>query len=461
MAQRGDPVARDPRPRPSIPPGRRLVVVGGARTPFAKSGTRLRALSASDLGTIAVREALARGPVDPGEVDEVLLGCVGPDAREANPARVIALRAGLPRRVPAATTNRNCASGMESILAAARRIALGEADVCVVGGTESMSRYPLSFGPEATEMFERLARARSAGQRIAAASRFRPRFLKPRVALLEGLTDPTCGLDMGQTAEVLAREWAVSREEQDRFALRSHQCATAAEAAGILAEEIVPVFLDPRSDRGAGARDERTRGAVERDEGIRRDQTIEQLAKLRPFFDRTNGTVTVGNSCPVTDGAAALVVASEERARSEGWPVLGTLRGWAVAGLDPERMGLGPAYALAPLLVREGLRLADLDALEINEAFAAQVIACLRAMRDERFCREQLSLAEPLGAIDEERLDRNGGAIALGHPVGATGARLALTLLLSLRRRGERLGVATLCVGGGQGVALLFERVPA
>ncbi|HKE00170.1 MAG TPA: thiolase family protein [Planctomycetota bacterium] len=406
---------------------RRTVVVAGCRTPFAKSGGRLRSLLASDLGAIAVREALARSPVAPKQVDEVVYGCVGPDATEANPARVLALRAGIPVEKPAVTVNRNCASGMESLLEASRRIALGEADVVVAGGAEAMSRYPLSYGPEATVLFEKLARAKTVGARLATLAKFRPRHLKPRIALVEGLTDPTCGLNMGETAELVAREAHVSREEQDLFALRSHQRASAAEREGRLAEEIAPVVLPTEM--------------LDRDDGIRHEQSIEQLRKLRPLFDRRTGTITAGNSCQITDGAVALVLASEERARAEGWPVLGRLEAAAVRGLDPAHMGLGPVHAIQALLEKTGRAVGDVDAYEINEAFAAQVIACLRSL-----------------VVDEAKLNREGGAIALGHPVGASGARLVLTLLLQMRRRGERSGIASLCVGGGQGVAVLLER---
>ncbi|HET6201189.1 MAG TPA: thiolase family protein [Planctomycetota bacterium] len=430
----------------------RAAIFGGVRTPFCRAGTDLSSLSASDLATLVVRETLVRAGLDGSEVDEVILGCVGPDAGEANPARVAAVRAGLPVGVPAATVGRNCASGFEAITAASDRLAAGRGSLYVVGGTESMSNYPLSYPREFGRVLAAAQRARGLPAKVAAFARLRPRSFKPRVAILEGLTDPTCGLIMGKTAELLAREFRISREEQDRFACESQNRAERAREEGRLGEEILPVFAPEEGTNGSPRYRE-----VRADNGIRPGQTVEALARLRPYFETRHGTVTVGNSSQITDGACALLLGSEERGRALGLAPLGYLRGSAYAGCEPARMGLGPVYATARVLDREGLALSDFERIEINEAFAAQVLACLRAFASERFAREELGRPRPLGEIDPARLNGNGGAVALGHPVGSSGARLVLTLLREMRRSGSRLGLATLCVGGGQGGALVLE----
>jgi acetyl-CoA acyltransferase len=426
---------------------RDVVVIDGFRTPFAKSGTALASVSARELGRVAVSELLARYGVDPSEVDEVILGNVAQPSDSTNIARVVALMAGIPDRVPAYTVQRNCASGMESVAQAHERIAAGHADLIVAGGTESMTGIPLYMSAGMTRMFERLARAKSAGARVAAMASVRPKDFAPRLAIAEGLTDPVSGLNMGDTAELLAKEFAISREAQDDFALQSHRRAVAAMDSGRLGEEIVPVFAPPYEQ------------AVTEDVGPRRGQTLEALAKLRPFFDRRNGTVTVGNACPVTDGAAAMLVASAEKARALGLKPAGRIRGYAVAGLDPARMGLGPTHATPVALERAGVAFRDIGLVELNEAFAAQVIANEIAMASAKYCREKLGLPGPIGELDRARLNVNGGAIALGHPVGVSGTRLTLTLLREMRRRDVPIGLATLCIGGGQGAALVLERL--
>jgi acetyl-CoA acetyltransferase family protein len=283
-------------------------------------------------------------------------------------------------------------------------------------------------------------------QKATAVATLRPRHFKPIAALECGLTDPTCGMIMGKTAELLASEFGLSRQDQDEFALRSHQRAGAAIDAGKCTEEIVPVYTGKKYE------------PVTADIGPRGNQTIEALAKLKPIFDRRDGTVTVGNACQVTDGAATVLAMDADLAKAEGLEPLGYLRAYAYAGLDPARMGLGPVYAMDQLFRSTGLRPSDVPLFEINEAFAAQVLACLKAMASPRFAKDKLNRAEPWGEIDPDRVNVNGGAIALGHPVGATGARIVLTLLLEMRRRDVDLGVATLCVGGGQGAAILLER---
>jgi acetyl-CoA C-acetyltransferase/acetyl-CoA acyltransferase len=421
-----------------------IAILEGVRTPFVKAFGALAAVPADELGRLATVALLQRAEVSPDQVDQVVFGNVAPPADAANIARVIALRAGIPQNRIAHTVHRNCASGMEAITTAAQLIQLGEAKTVVAGGTESMSRIPLLYNEEATALYFRLGRAKSLWQRLRTLLQFRLRHFKPVLAVQQGLTDPVSGLIMGATAEILAEEFHITREEQDAFALTSHQRATAAQKKGLLSEEITPV---PEEVAGH---------AVNEDVGPRREQTLEALAKLKPFF-KDGGTVTVGNSCSLTDGAAAVVLMPGEAARADGRQPLGYLRAYAYAGCDPSRMGLGPAYATNKLLERTGLRLSDIDLIELNEAFAAQVLANERAFASAEFATKELGRPTALGTLDPSRLNVNGGAIALGHPVGASGARLVITLLRELKRRGLRRGLATLCVGGGQGAALLVE----
>lgn len=429
----------------------RAAIVAGVRTPIAKAGTVFRNVHVTDLVRTTFQEVLYRTQVRSELIDEVILGNVVMPADAANPARVAALWSGVPDRVPAVTVQRNCASGVEAVADAAGRIRSGSR-LMLAGGAESMSTIPLLFPAETLAPMSRLARARNLWQKSAAALAFRPRHFRPVIGLELGLTDPTCGMIMGKTAERLASEFGITRREQDEFALRSHQRATAAIESGRFEQEICPFYVPTKSDGAAGFE------AVVEDNGPRANQTIEALAKLKPIFDRRDGSVTVGNSCQVSDGAAALLVADPEYAQAEGMDVLGYVRAYACVGLDPSRMGLGPVYAIDRLLKETGLALSDIPLLEINEAFAAQVLACLKAMSSTRFGRDHLDRAGALGEIDADRLNVNGGAIALGHPVGATGARLVLTLLLEMRRRDVDLGIAALCVGGGQGAAILLER---
>jgi acetyl-CoA C-acetyltransferase/acetyl-CoA acyltransferase len=424
----------------------RIAILDGIRTPFCKAAGPLRDVAADDLGARVVTELLARTNLDADDVDGVIFGNVAQPPHAANIGRVISVKAGLPTSLVAHTVHHNCASGMRSITDAAAAIESGRADLVIAGGTESMSQIPLLFGVEMTRFFVRLMRARSFGQRARALASFRPRHLKPVIALQLGLTDPLCGLNMGQTAEILAREFGITREEQDEFALESHLKAAAAWEQGRLADEIAPMVVPPRY------------AAVQlADDGPRPDQTPEALAKLRPYFDRRAGTVTVGNACPVTDGAAALVLASERKAKALGVEPLGYLAHWSYAALDGSRMGLGPVYATAKLVEETRMSVADFDLVELNEAFAVQAIANERAFDSHSFAERHLGRSKPLGRIDRARLNVNGGAIALGHPVGATGTRLVLTLLREMKRRGAENGLATLCVGGGQGAALALK----
>jgi acetyl-CoA acetyltransferase family protein len=396
---------------------------------------------------MVVRELLERLDLDPALVDEVIIGNVGQPADSANIARIISLKAGIPKQVPAFTVHRNCASGMQSVVNAYRQIMLGEADIVIAGGVESMSNIPLFFTKGFQEILQSFQRARTLPNRLKVLSAVRPGHLKPVVGLLKGLTDPICGLNMGQTAELLAREFDISREDQDAFSLMSHERVEKAQEEKRFGDEIMPVYVPPKF-----------KDAVAEDNGVRKGQTLDALAKLRPFFDKKHGTVTAGNSSQITDGAAAVVVMSEAKAEALGYEPLGTIRSYAFAGLDPERMGLGPVFASHLALKKAKFQLKDMELVEINEAFAAQVLACERAMASTKFCREHLRARSALGEISGERLNVNGGALALGHPVGSTGTRLIITLLKEMKRRGVSLGLATLCIGGGQGGAVIFER---
>ncbi|MCB9666431.1 MAG: thiolase family protein [Alphaproteobacteria bacterium] len=398
-------------------PVRSVVVCAAVRTPLGRFQGSLSGVRPDDLAALVVRAAVERAAIDPAEVDEVVLGCAnqaGEDNR--NVARMAALLAGLPQHVPGVTVNRLCASGLEAVCQGARQILVGDADVVVVGGVESMSRAPWSMprGPQQPK----------AGHMTAWDTALGWRYPNPAMEALFPLEA------MGETAENVASDLAISREDQDAFALASHQRAVAAQAAGWFDEEILPV--DAPAGRGTAR--------VDRDEGPRADTDAASLARLRPIF-RTPGTVTAGNSSPLNDGAAALVLASEETARARGLPILARYRACAAVGVDPTRMGLGPVPAVPRALARAGLAQGDVDAWELNEAFAAQSLGVMR----------QLDL-------DPERVNLHGGALALGHPLGCSGARILITLLGVLRRTGGSVGVATLCVGVGQGVAAVVER---
>lgn len=424
----------------------RIAIIDGIRTPYVKAGGVFARYGADDLGAIAVRELMARTGYPAAKLDECIVGNVAQPADAANVARVVALKAGLPENLIASTVHRNCASGMEAITTAAAKILAGEGEVYVCAGIESMSNIPLLFGRKMTDLFAAAMRAKGLFAKLGVWSRFRPSMLAPVIGVQQGLTDPINGLIMGKTAEILAREFAISRAEQDAFALESHRRASKATKDGILAQEIVPV---PTSKDFASM--------IAEDDGIRHEMTPEQLAKLKPYFDRLAGTVTVGNSSQLTDGACAVLVMPESRAIAEGLKPLGFLRGYAYAALDGRRMGLGPVFAAAKVFDRTGLTLADMELVELNEAFSAQVLACQKAFNSDDFARRELGRDSKLGELRSEILNVNGGGIALGHPVGSTGARLVVTLLKELRRRQKQRGLATLCIGGGQGAALVLE----
>ncbi len=424
----------------------RIAIISALRTPMARAGGRFDKIQADQLGAILFRELMMRSPLGFDEVDEVIIGNVAQPIHAANIARVIALRAGFPESTPALTVHRNCASGMESITSAVSRIHSGEGKIYVCGGVESMSNIPLVYSEKMTSLFSKLASSKTVVDKIRTLFGFKPGFLKPIIGLMSGLTDPVSGLLMGNTAEVLAQDFGISREEQDIFALRSHKKAAKAKLTGRFLKESMAVVYDELSGK-----------YLDFDDGIREGQTLDKLAKLRAFFDRRNGTVTAGNSSQITDSAAGVILMSESEAKERDLEPLGYLRDYAYEGLEPKRMGLGPVFATHKLFEQTGLGMKDMQIVEINEAFAAQVIACERAFASKEFAKTHFNENKAVGAIDTEILNVNGGAVALGHPVGMTGTRLVLTVLHELRERGQQRGLATLCIGGGQGAALLLE----
>lgn len=424
-----------------------VVIVDGCRTAYMKAGTAFARFTAVDLGKFAIRELLARTNVDGSDIDEVIVGNIANPPEATNIARIIALEAGLPKDVPAYSVQRNCASGMQAIVDAYLHISAGLCETVVAGGVESMSNIPVLYPPSFARKLGDFYKARSMGQKMGVMTRLRFSDFKPVIGLQVGLTDGFCGLNMGETAEVLAKEFGVTRTEQDEFALLSHQRATKATDTGILKEEMVPVFMPPSY-----------KTVVDEDNGIRKNQTMEALGKLKPVFDRRMGTVTPGNSSQLTDGSAFVLMMSENRAKSLGLTILGYVRSFGFAGLEPERMGLGPAYSTPVALRRAGLSMKHVRLIEMNEAFAAQVIANERCFASGHFAKHVLNQSDAIGEINRDILNVNGGAIALGHPVGSSATRLVITLLKEMKRRNVDFGLATLCIGGGQGGAMIVER---
>lgn len=421
-----------------------VYVVDGTRTPFLKSRNVPGPFAAADLATIAGRALLARQPFAPDQLDEVILGCASPSPDEVNIGRVVALRMGCGQKVPGWTVMRNCASGMQALDSAITNIQAGRSQLVLAGGVDALSRAPLFFSEAMVRWLAGWYAARGTGAKVGALRRFRVANLAPVIGIVKGLTDPVVGLIMGQTAENLAWRFDISREEMDAYSVRSHQRLAAAQDAGHFVAEMLPLV----DDKG---------NVYITDDGLRRDSSIPNLAKLKPFFDRKYGRVTAGNSSQISDGASWLILASEEAVDRHGLQPLGKISDSQWAGLAPEQMGLGPVHSVTPILQRHGLRLSDVDVWEINEAFAAQVLGCLRAWNDRAYCTEQLGLDDALGMIDEAHLNVDGGAVAMGHPVGASGARIVLHLLHVLQRTGGRRGVASICIGGGQGGAMLVE----
>lgn len=432
-------------PRQKVSTDRAVYIVDGARTPFLKARSTPGAFSASDLAVSTCKTLLARQSFKPSDLGEVIAGCMMPSPDEANIGRIIALRLGCGDYVPGWTVQRNCASGLQAIDSAAQDIIMGRHDLVLAGGTEAMSHAPLLLNKSMVGWLGAWSEAKGFAAKAKVLAKLRPGHIAPVIALLRGLTDPLNGLSMGQTAEILAYRFGITREQMDEFAMTSHLRAAEAQDQGYLSE-ITPAYDN--------------KGNISLiDDGVRRDSSMERLAKLKPFFDKPFGMVTAGNSSQVTDGAAFVILASADAVKQYNLPILGRIVDTQWSALNPAEMGLGPVHAITPLLKRHDLKLKDIDYWEINEAFAAQVLACLRAWEDADYCRNQLGLENALGTLDTERLNVDGGAIALGHPVGASGARLVLHLLHLLRRKKAKRGIASLCIGGGQGGAMLLENV--
>ena len=425
--------------------GRRVAVVEGCRTPFAKAGTALRDLSPSQLGTIAVRELVSRADLDPAEVDELIYGTVVPSIQAPNVAREVGLAAGLPPNVPAYTVGRACASASQAIANGADAIARGYADTVVAGGVEVLSDVPMLLSRRMRDALVAASRAKSLPAKAAALAAIRPRDLAP---IAPAIAEPSTGETMGQSAERMAKENGISREAQDRWALRSHKLAAQGSADGRLLEEIVPTYVPPRFDQ-----------VVTDDNGIRSDTSLEKLAGLPPVFDRKYGTVTAGNASPLTDGASAVLLMAEEKAKALGYEPLGFIRSWSFTALAPSAQLLqGPAYAAPIALDRAGVDMKDIELWELHEAFAAQVLSNFQALDSDEFARRELGRSSRVGLPDEDRINVMGGSIAIGHPFGATGGRLTTTLLREMRRRGLGLGLITVCAAGAMGFAMVLER---
>ena len=423
-----------------------VYIVDGARTPFLKARSGPGPFTPVDLAVQCGRPLLLRQPFAADAFDQVILGCVNVVADEQNPARVAALRLGCGPQMTAFTVAINCGSGMQSIDTAFRYIREGSADLILAGGAEALSHAPLVLKPSAVEWLAALQAARSPLDKAKAAAGFRPDMLQPIVGLERGLTDPITDLGMGQTAEILAHDFDISREAADAYAVESHHRLAKAQAEGWLAGEVEPAFAPDGT-------------VFDHDDGVRPDSAVEKLATLKPVFEKPFGKVTAGNSSQITDGASWVILASEDAVKKHGLTPRAVLVDSEWSALDPSIMGLGPVLSSSALLKRAGLSLPDVELWELNEAFAAQVLACLAAWEDEDFCRQVLGLPGAAGAIDRARLNVDGGAVSLGHPVGASGNRIVLHLVVALERLGLKRGIATECIGGGQGGAMLIERV--
>jgi acetyl-CoA acyltransferase len=425
--------------------GRRVAIVDGCRTPFARSGTVFRDLSAIELGKVSVRELISRANLDPAEIDHVVYGTVVQSVQEPNIAREVTLGSGIPASVPSFTVARACASSNQAITSGAEHIMVGHADVVVAGGAESLTDVPILFSPEMRNAMVRASKARSLPERVQAFRAIRPKHLAP---ITPAIAEPTTGQTMGESAEKMAQENGISREEQDRWALRSHQLAAAATADGRLTAEIAPVYVPPKFSE-----------VVTADNGIRADTSLEKLSTLKPVFDRKYGTITAGNASPLTDGASAVLLMSEERAKAMGYEPLGYIRSYAYASLDPgDQLLQGPVYAAPVALERAGLTMKDIDLLEIHEAFASQVLSNLQWWDSDRIARERLGRDKAIGIPPEDRINVMGGSIAIGHPFGATGGRVTVTLLNELKRRGGQFGMISVCAAGAMGFVMIVER---
>jgi acetyl-CoA C-acetyltransferase len=420
-----------------------VYIVDGSRTPFLKARGKPGPFLASDLAVAASRSLLLKHNIPADAFDEVIVGCVMPTPDEANIARIIALRLGMAENMPAWTVQRNCASGMQALDSAFKNIAGGHADLILAGGTESMSHAPVLLNELMVNWLSMFMMAKTAGQKFKAITQLRPAHLKPIIALIRGLRDPLVGLSMGQTTENIAYRFGITREQMDEFSVASHLRLAAAQANGNL-DEIEPIY------DGKGK-------VYEFDDGVRADSSMEGLAKLKPYFDRRYGMVTPGNSAQITDGASMLILASAKAVKKYNLPILATIKDCHWSGLDPAEMGLGPAYAMAPIMNRNKLTVDDVDYWEINEAFAGQVLGVVESLKQEEYCKKKLGLKAALGEIPHEQLNVDGGGVSLGHPVGASGARIVLHLANTLKKNKKTRGMASLCIGGGQGGAMMIE----
>jgi acetyl-CoA C-acetyltransferase len=423
---------------------RPVYIIDGSRTPFLKACGVPGPFSAANLAVGAGQPLMARQNFEAGDLDEVIMGCVMPGPDEANIARIIALRLGCEKHVPAWTVQRNCASGLQALDCAAQNIAHGRSDLVLAGGVESMSHAPVLLAESMVAWLGAWARTKTIGARLKALSQLKPAYLKPVIGLIRGLTDPVVGLSMGQTAEILADRFDISREQMDSFAVRSHQLLANAQDEGFL-NEIETIY------------DTNGHFFIE-DDGLRRDSSVEKLGTLKPVFDRPFGKVTAGNSAQITDGAALLLLASESAVSKWNLPVLGRIVDSEWAGLDPAQMGLGPVHSMTPILKRNKFSLDDIDFWEINEAFATQILANVEAWKETRYCKDDLHIRGTMGELHMDTLNVDGGGVSIGHPVGASGARIVLHLLHVLERNNAHRGMASLCIGGGQGGAMLVER---
>lgn len=423
---------------------RPVYLVDGARTPFLKARGKPGPFTPVDLAVQCGRPLLMRQPFAPTAFDLVILGCVNVIQDEMNPARVAALRLGMGDKQVAFTVQINCGSGMQSIDTAFRYIRDGSHEMILAGGAEALSHAPLVFRKEAVEWFGGMARARGPLTKAQKFTDLRPDFFSPVIGLERGLTDPITSLNMGQTAEILAHRFGIDRKTADAYAVESHRRLARAQKEGRLDGEVLPAFA-------------RDGSAYDHDDGVRPDSSIDKLAKLEPAFEKPYGKVTPGNSSQITDGASWTILASETAVKAHGLTPIARIVDSEWAALDPAIMGLGPVLSATPLAQRHGLSVDDIDLWEINEAFAAQVLACLAAWQDREFCREVLGYDDAFGRIDRDRLNVDGGAISLGHPVGTSGNRIVLHLANALKSAGARRGIATECIGGGQGGAMLLE----
>jgi acetyl-CoA acyltransferase len=422
----------------------RIVIVNGARTPFLRARTDFQKISPAALGGVALRETVARSDIDPKLIEEIYFGIVSPPAEGTNVGREALFDSGLPASIPATTINRYCASASEAIAGIAGKIVSGQIEIGMAGGAESISTIRALFSQEATDFFQDFGRMKSAGQKLGHFSKFRPGLLAPHAP---GIKEPTTGLTMGQSADLMAREFKVGREEQDKFAMESHHKAHAAWERGFYKTHVVGVATPDGK-------------VVDRDNNVRGDTTYEKLSTLRPVFYK-DGTITAGNASPLTDGAAAVLMMKESKARELKLQPLGAIRGYAVAAVDikKEPLLIGPAFAIPRALKHAGIKWEDIDVIEMHEAFAAQVLATVRAIESKEWAKEKLGLDKAIGQVDMTRLNVNGSSIPLGHPFGATGARTVIQTLHELRNRKKNIGLITVCAAGGLGIAMVVEAI--